>query len=312
MTAQPLVSVIIAAYNADRYLLRCLDSLRAQTLEDYEVIVVDDGSSDGTAAIADAISEKDKRFKVIRKPNGGVASARQSGLDQAQGEYTIHVDADDWVEPSMLEELTRIAMERNLDMLFCDYWEIFPNGDVKYNSQKPSSEDRNTIFGMTLNSLSGSLCNKLVRRSCYEKYGIGFDPEVRMEEDKLVCLKLMSHPISVGYTEKAYYHYDHSQNAASLCNCGNFSAPRVLVLKKIAEYCDLSSVRRYFDAALFYVAYESIYRANISNRDFCSVYKPYYSNILRAKGFPFRNKVIVALKMCGIAIPIKQIKSLFS
>lgn len=276
-------------------------------MTNYEVIVVDDGSTDDTPAIADKYAGMDSRIKVIHKSNGGVASARQVGLDASIGEFTIHVDSDDWVDAEMLEELLRYAEDNAYDMVMCDYWEMFTD-HVRYNSQKPTSIDKTVCFGLMLNSLSGSLCNKLIRRSCYLSYGITFDPEVLMEEDKLVCLKLLSHPIRVGFLEKAYYHYDHTQNANSLCNRGNFSASRVLVLKKISDYCDLSSVKDYYNAALFYVAYESISQAGISNKEFVDVYKPYYSEIIHAKGFPLRNKLVILFKMFGISIPISTFK----
>lgn len=311
MPHTPTVSIIIAAYNAARYIHRCLDSIQAQTFKDFEVIIVDDGSNDGTNLIIDEYAAGDSRFKAIHKPNGGVASARQTGLDAVRGFYSIHVDADDWVEPEMLEEMVGFAMEGDYDMVMCDYWEVYPD-HVKYNSQKPISNDRRTCFGLMLNSLSGSLCNKLIRHSCYLTYKISFDPEVRMEEDKLVCLKLLAHPIRVSHIGKAYYHYDHTQNADSLCNRGNYSASRVLVLEKISDYCDVSAVKDYFDSALFYMAYESIAQASISNMEFKGVYHPYYRDILRAKGFPLRNRLVIILKMFGISVPVKVIKALFN
>ena len=101
----PAVSVIVPVYNAEPYIRRCLDSISAQTFKDFEVILIDDGSPDHCGAICDEYARQDSRFRVIHKENEGVAVARQCGIDNAQGTYSIHCDPDDWVEPNWLEEL---------------------------------------------------------------------------------------------------------------------------------------------------------------------------------------------------------------
>lgn len=101
----PKISIIVPVYKAETYLHRCVDSILAQTFTDWELILVDDGSPDQSGKICDEYAKKDQRVKVIHKENGGVSSARQRGLDESVGEYTIHADPDDWVEPEMLDEL---------------------------------------------------------------------------------------------------------------------------------------------------------------------------------------------------------------
>lgn len=309
MNQNPLVSVIVAAYNAQKYIRRCLDSILAQTMPNFEVIAVNDGSTDGTPAILDEYAAKDPRVRVIHKPNGGVASARQAGLDAAQGEYTIHADSDDWVEPEMLEEMYAAACANHSDMVFCDFYEIHKD-QIKYNSQRPESHDRLTIFGQTFNILSGSLCNKLIKRTCFLDYQISFEQGVNYEEDKLVCLKILSHDIVVTYLEKAFYHYDLVQNSASLSSIGKPLA-RVDILERIAQYCDISPVQSYYDRAILYNAYQSLVQARVSNKEFVSVFKPYTPNIRRAKGFPLRVKVLVLLRLCGIDISLDRLKHFF-
>lgn len=99
------VSVIVPVFNTERFIRQCLDSIRQQTYGEFEVIVVDDGSTDRSGAICDEYAQEDTRFKVIHQSNGGVSVARQTGIDAAIGDYTIHIDPDDWVDPTMLEEL---------------------------------------------------------------------------------------------------------------------------------------------------------------------------------------------------------------
>ena len=99
------VSVIIPVYNLAKYLSKCLESVLAQTYANFEIIAIDDGSTDDSAAILKKYAEKDKRVKPILKANGGVSSARNAGLDKAEGEYIFFLDGDDWIEPETLERL---------------------------------------------------------------------------------------------------------------------------------------------------------------------------------------------------------------
>ena len=104
------VSVIVAVYNVAPFLDKCMTSLKNQTLRDFEVILVDDGSTDKSGRICDAYAREDSRFKVFHRANEGVASARELGVEKASGEYLIHVDPDDWIEDDMLEELYGCAI----------------------------------------------------------------------------------------------------------------------------------------------------------------------------------------------------------
>lgn len=205
------VSIIVAVYQAEKYIHRCLDSLQNQTLEDIEFILVDDGSKDQSGKICDEYGKTDSRFKIFHKKNGGVSSARQYGLDHAQGEYVIHVDPDDWVDVNMAKELYETAIRNKSDMVICDYYQEL-NEKTTYIQQKPSSNTNKIYFYDLINKLHGSCCNKLVRKSCFSKFNIKFPQNMIMWEDKYVNLKLAQCPISISYLPKAYYHYDESNN----------------------------------------------------------------------------------------------------
>ena len=118
----PKISVIVPVYKAEKYIRRCVDSILAQTFTDFELLLVDDGSPDNSGAICDEYAARDSRVKVFHKENGGVSSARQMGLDNSLGEYVIHADPDDWVEPDMLQELYSEAQQSGADMVICDFY----------------------------------------------------------------------------------------------------------------------------------------------------------------------------------------------
>ena len=128
-----MLSVIIPVYNVENYLKKCLDSITTQTLEDIEIICIDDGSTDNSPNILKEYSKKDKRIKIITKENGGQATARNLGIKEAQGEYIAFVDSDDFIEPTMMEKLYSKAKDKNLDIAMCKI--------ATYNNQTEEIKD---------------------------------------------------------------------------------------------------------------------------------------------------------------------------
>ena len=117
MSTNPLISVIVPVYNVEKYLGKCVDSILAQTYENLEIILVEDGTKDNSGAICDAYAAKDSRIRVIHKENGGLSSARNAGMDIARGEYFGFVDSDDWIEPKMYETLLNLAEKYHADLV---------------------------------------------------------------------------------------------------------------------------------------------------------------------------------------------------
>ena len=215
MDTRPKISVIVAVYNAGKYLKRCIDSLQAQTFTDFEVLLIDDGSTDGSGKICDEYAARDRRFRVFHQANGGVASARQKGIDEARGTYSIHVDADDWAGPGMLAGLYAEASREGADMVLCDYYEV-ADGVPGYKGQRPTELSTDMVIKDILSGrLMGALWNKLIRHGLYTEHGVSFATGINYCEDVLVCVRLLLKGITVAYLPSAYYHYDMG-NAASI------------------------------------------------------------------------------------------------
>ena len=124
------VSIIVPVYQVENYIRQCVDSILAQTFADFELILVDDGSKDGSGAICDEYALRDQRVKVIHKENGGLSDARNWGLDQAVGNYFMFVDSDDYIAPTMVECLYKNIVNENADIVACNYLHFF-EGDRK-------------------------------------------------------------------------------------------------------------------------------------------------------------------------------------
>lgn len=220
------ISVIVAVYNAEKTIKRLTDSLKAQTMPDFEVLLIDDGSTDSSGAVCDSIAKDDARFKVFHKANQGIGATRQFGIEHASGQYTIHADADDWVEPDYLELLYKEAVSSGADIVICDI--MFENGKkAKCQKQEPTSFDRNTLINDLVCRLNNGPCNKLVRRSAYSDSDIRYPQDLNFGEDQLFNLNLLLAGVTVSYVPKALYHYDIVSNPDSAARGGS--------LKKIQD-----------------------------------------------------------------------------
>lgn len=213
----PTISVIVPVYNAALSLHRCVDSILAQSFTDWELLLIDDGSVDGSSVICDRYAQDDGRIRVIHKANEGVAATRRRGIDEARGKYSLQVDSDDWAEPTMLEELYATAESQEADMVICDfYYDYNGRKPVKHISQEPSGPGCESVLMDLLKGgrLRPYCWNKLVRHECYRKYGVIIPSDISHGEDFLICLSLLRHPeMRVAYLPKAFYHYVHSEHS---------------------------------------------------------------------------------------------------
>lgn len=120
---QELISVIVPVYNVEKYLFKCVESIRKQTYKTLQIILVNDGSTDGSLAICRALEKEDSRIQVVDKENGGLSSARNRGLDLAKGEYVTFIDSDDYINDNFIEELYRVCLDKAVDMVVSGYKE---------------------------------------------------------------------------------------------------------------------------------------------------------------------------------------------
>ena len=215
----PLISLIIPAYNIEPWLPRCLDSLLAQTYTNLEILVVNDGSRDGTGAVIDAYAARDSRVKAIHKENGGVTSARLRGIAEATGEWIGFVDGDDYVEPEMFARLLENALTHQADISHCGYQMVYPDGhtDYYYNSGRLVQQDHDQGL---IDLISGSfiepgLVTKLYRRNLMSGLSDWLDTDVRNLEDLLMNYYLFHQAECAVYEGVCPYHYILRKGSAS-------------------------------------------------------------------------------------------------
>ncbi len=202
---KPKISIIVPVYNMEMYLRECLDSIKAQTFSDWECILVDDGSSDSSPAICDEYANRDNRFMVIHKENGGLSSARNVGLKVAKGFYIGFVDSDDWIEPQMYEKLYNIISEYDADIAQVGYIAEY----IGRHSTKHLIHNKGVIDGneamreIGFDRLPNYVWNKLHRRSI-----VTCDfPEGRNFEDIFVYGKWLKNVKKMALDPTPLYHY---------------------------------------------------------------------------------------------------------
>ena len=209
------ISVIVRIYKAESYLSKCVDSILQQTFTDFQLILVDDGSPDKSGEICDEYAQQDPRVVAIHKKNGGPMSACRCGMEHAEGNYSLYIDPDDWVEPTFLEELYQEAVKTDADMVICDFWEHC-NGEIEYSKQEPKSLDHSKVMKEMFTTLKGTMWNKLIRTSCYQQCNIQFYEDLVLIEDLFLMFQLLLHPLKISYVPKALYHYERNINSNSL------------------------------------------------------------------------------------------------
>lgn len=206
-----MISVIIPAYNVKEYLLGCVESVSAQAATGDEIILVDDGSTDGTSALCDEIAAGDERIHVVHKANGGLSSARNAGIDAARGEYLLFLDGDDSLTPDALATL-RQAMASNPEADFIQFLYEETDGSMPYSSpSKASSEietitDRHEMFArlITRGGVYASACTKLIKRHIFSD--IRFTEGLKHEDEDFTT-RLLASCRSVAYLERVLYLY---------------------------------------------------------------------------------------------------------
>lgn len=191
----PLISFIIPVYNVEKYLQQCVDSVLAQSYRNIEVILVDDGSTDGSVDICDSYADRDKRIQVIHKKNGGASSARNEGLRFAHGTYIAFIDSDDYISPFMIEKLLLAIQNMNADLAMCYFSYTDEDGKITNNfvdktrigEYETDELLRVLASGWTLGIL---VWNKLFKKSLFDK-GIRF-VEGKIAEDEIIAHHLFS------------------------------------------------------------------------------------------------------------------------
>lgn len=212
------LSIIVPVYNVEQYLSVCIDSILNQTFQDFELILVNDGSTDNSAQICEKYSSEDNRIIVIHKSNEGLVNARKSGLAIATGRFIGNIDSDDWIEPDMYSSLVNSALQNDADLVIGGLISHFSSGVVYHKSWiKPGVYDLNNnekIYNNILYSgrffefgITPNLVNKIFVRDKYLQFQNDVDSKITMGEDLAVTFPYIIHSKKIVIIDKYVYNY---------------------------------------------------------------------------------------------------------
>lgn len=249
------LSVVIPVYNVEKYLDRCINSIINQSYKNWELILIDDGSSDLSGKICDKYLNIDRRIRVFHIKNQGVSNARNLGINVSTGKYITFIDSDDWIEKDLLEKMIVKIEQMNVPILITGFVYEY-NGKIK----NPFKKGRKQIFTrkeaqiefLKQNKFLWSMNDKVFERSLFDKYM--FDKKIKIGEDMLLLWQLMNEVKYVGYIPLYKYHYDIS---ASKTITSGFSKKWIQFLKiKKYVYCQSKRISRKheFLAKCIYIA----------------------------------------------------------
>lgn len=295
------LSIIVPVYNVCPFLEKCITSILAQTYTDFELIIVDDGSTDGSGVLCDKLSQRDNRIRVIHKENGGVVSARKAGISAASGTYAGYVDGDDWIEPDMYEKMIYYISKYDCDLVMCDVAHerkalplssggtIAGLEDGYYNLEKMKDD----IFPKMIYAgefykfgIYPVIWNKLYKREKLIKHQMAVYDSIRTGEDAACVYPYILDSHSMYFIKNlSLYHYRHSQNQmTSAYDSTSFESFKALY--RFFVNSDIAS-SPYSMQLSYYYSY--LIKTTISNE------------LKKENRIPFKSKINNIKKLCDFA-----------
>lgn len=252
---EPLVSVIIPVYNVEKYLQQCVYSALNQTLENIEIILIDDGSTDSSGKICDELSNCYYNITAIHKKNGGLSSARNLGIEHSSGKYIAFLDSDDYVLPKMYEVLYELCEINNTKIASCDYYNVYGDSIQKPSETSMSYKLKSEEFFRKILTENGriEMCavNKLYHRSIFESIDNRF-PESKLFEDLGTMYKLVFSTDYISYINQGFYCY-RRQREGSITKTWNFEREidRFLMGDNMTSFIQQHVPSLYYDSMAF-------------------------------------------------------------
>lgn len=211
-----LVTIVIPVFNSELFISRCFESIINQTYTNFEVIVINDGSTDNSPGICNEYSEKDERFKVVHKKNGGVSSARNIGIKNTSGEYMTFIDSDDYIKNDYIETLVYEAYSNKADLISCGCTIFDENGSYKTNSLAGYELNDRLIFSLIDSGMGGTVWGKLVRTNLIKQNNVVFNEKLSFREDLLFWCELSKYIHEYSNIDYFGYYYYRSETNLSL------------------------------------------------------------------------------------------------
>ena len=285
----PQISVIVPVYNVEKYLTQCIESILSQTYQEFELLLIDDGSEDNSGSICDHYSNIDSRVHVFLKENGGVSSARNMGIEHAKGEWVCFVDSDDWIDKDTFEYIT--GLWKGADFLQFGYRRT--GGTASEYSYVPSKVLRySTSVYCTKRIYHSAICGYLLKLNIIKKYKISFPNHIKYGEDQAFILKTLICSSEIVILDRHFYNYrDREGSAMHASESISMGKDHLLVIEDLLLFIEHNRINlpplylslfRTFVMSFFWISVRSIK----SVFDIVNI-KRIYSNFLKSNNLSF-------------------------
>ena len=285
----PQISVIVPVYNVEKYLTQCIESILSQTYQEFELLLIDDGSEDNSGSICDHYSNIDSRVHVFHKENGGVSSARNMGIEHAKGEWVCFVDSDDWIDKDTFEYIT--GLWKGADFLQFGYRRT--GGTASEYSYVPSKVLRySTSVYCTKRIYHSAICGYLLKLNIIKKYKISFPNHIKHGEDQAFILKTLICSSEIVILDRHFYNYrDREGSAMHASESISMGKDHLLVIEDLLLFIEHNRINlpplylslfRTFVMSFFWISVRSIK----SVFDIVNI-KRIYSNFLKSNNLSF-------------------------
>ena len=256
---QEKISIIVPVYNVENYLERCVESILKQTYTNFELLLINDGSTDQSGDLCDQLALRDQRIRVIHKENGGLSAARNTGIDHASSDLIGFIDSDDYIDEDMYETLYRQLRESNADLSMCGHYDVYnqiPEKQVSEIKTWELSSEEAIKMVMEAKVLSVTAVNKLYKKSLFSelRFEIG-----KIAEDAFIMIKLLDKCNVIVATNEKKYYYVHRENSITTQKFSTkflnvieaYEQNKEIILEKYPELKEVAQMR--MNWAYFYV-----------------------------------------------------------
>ena len=296
MNKKILVSVIVPVYQVEKYLKQCIDSILIQLNDNMELILIDDGSSDSSGGICDQFAQSDTRVVVLHKENGGLMSAWLAGIKIANGEYSVFVDSDDWVEPNMISDFLKIKEKHTPDIICCNFLKEFPDHAVKdihsvrcgyYTKEQIKKE----IYPVLINdgkylSRGIRICRwaKMIKTDLIRKCVKYCNPKITIGEDLNIMFPLILNSHSIFIMQDAFNYHYRSNSESIMGTCSPNMWKQIIELyitlkfiskEYITEYDFTRQIDRNFSDLILFVANKELLTSTGDFKNIRSLFASY-------------------------------------
>ncbi|WP_147533177.1 glycosyltransferase family 2 protein [Bacillus marasmi] len=245
MVDEALVSIVMPIYNAEKYLTVSVNSVLNQSYRNIELILINDGSEDDSAAMCDGFAKRDRRIRVYHSENNGPGAARNLGISLANGNYIQFIDSDDYIERDMVKQMVNSLKKRSADLAVCGMRRVHPeeNGQELFFIPKKLSyyhEIKKDFIQLLKQGLAYSPCNKLYKKSIIDNHNIRFDPDILNGEDAIFNIDYLLHCQKVKILDCAFYVYYQRSGSLTHHYYKDKEKAQLLLFNKLSKYLSMN------------------------------------------------------------------------